>query len=67
MAQLEQQDSHAPTTTSIRPELTICLRDISAGMVKAWQDEFKGKKYENVKVSWKNTAVKHVLTNKTDQ
>ena len=52
MAQSEQQGSDATaTTTPSQPELIIHLRDISAGMVKAWESAFKGNKYQNVKVS----------------
>jgi len=45
MAQSAQQD--APS----QPQLIIHLRDISDGMVKAWQGAFKAEKYKNVKVT----------------
>jgi len=51
MTQPEQQESDALTATSTQPKLIIHLRDISDGMVEAWKNAFKGKKYENVKVS----------------
>jgi len=65
--QSQQQGSDAPTATSSRPELIICLRDISAGMVKAWQSAFKGKKYENVKVCRRIIYCSLNIVQQTDQ
>ena len=38
-------DSVAMSSAKDQPQLTVHLRDISAGMVKAWKEAFKDNKY----------------------